>query len=86
MHVNRTVQHLRQMSMISWNGEALVIKDPERVIQLAEFDGSYLQVLPQRAYLTSLDLVISEMKDAPHRLAAHSEGDSYGRLCEGRLA
>ena len=66
VHVNRTVQHLRQTSMISWNGEALVIKDLERLIHLAEFDGSYLQVLPQRAYLTSLDLVMSEMKDAPH--------------------
>jgi hypothetical protein len=86
VHVNRTVQHLRQTGMISWHGEALVIKDRERLIQLAEFDGSYLQVLPQRAYLTSLDLVMSEMKDAPHRLAADNEGDFYGRLCEGRLA
>jgi CRP-like cAMP-binding protein len=65
VHVNRTVQHLRQTSMISWNGEALVIKDPERLIQLAEFDGSYLQVIPQRGYQTSLDLVMSEMKAPP---------------------
>jgi CRP-like cAMP-binding protein len=65
VHVNRTVQHLRQTSMISWNGDALVIKDPEGLIQLAEFDASYLQVLPRGAFMTSLDLLMSEMKDGP---------------------
>jgi CRP-like cAMP-binding protein len=86
VHVNRTVQHLRQTRMISWNGDALVIKDPEGLIQLAEFDASYLQVLPQGACLTSLDLVMSEMKDAPQWAAAHNNGEFHGRLCEGRVA
>jgi hypothetical protein len=55
------------------NGEVLVFKDPEGLIQLAEFHGRYLQVSPQRPYLTSFVLVMSEMKDARNGVVSQFE-------------
>lgn len=42
VHMNRTVQKLRRGGLISWDGGTLEILDWERLVQLSDFDDTYL--------------------------------------------
>lgn len=42
VHVNRTVQSLRERGLISWTEGKLVLKKIDRLRELADFDASYL--------------------------------------------
>jgi CRP-like cAMP-binding protein len=44
VHLNRTLQELRREGLISWQGQALTIKDWPRLQSLAEFDAAYLSL------------------------------------------
>jgi hypothetical protein len=46
VHVNRTVQGLRTLGILSPDSHAIEISDRERLIKLAGFDGRYLN-MPQ---------------------------------------
>jgi CRP-like cAMP-binding protein len=42
IHVNRTLRQLRERGLITLSGHRLVIHDPEKLRELAEYDSSYL--------------------------------------------
>jgi CRP-like cAMP-binding protein len=44
VHLNRTLQELRREGLISWQGQAVAIKDWQRLQALAEFDPAYLSL------------------------------------------
>jgi CRP-like cAMP-binding protein len=44
VHMNRTLQELRREGLISWQGQAVTIKDWQHLKSLAEFDPAYLSL------------------------------------------
>jgi CRP-like cAMP-binding protein len=44
VHVNRTLQRLRAESVVSTRGHAIIVLDWDRLVQIAEFDPSYLLI------------------------------------------
>jgi CRP-like cAMP-binding protein len=44
VHVNRTVQELRRLDLISWRGRTLTIKDVDGLQAFAGFDANYLHL------------------------------------------
>lgn len=44
VHVNRTVQALREQGLVEWSGKKLVLKDVESLRERAGFDPTYLHV------------------------------------------
>jgi CRP-like cAMP-binding protein len=44
VHVNRGLQHLRRLQLISWRGDAVQLLDLKALTSLAEFDPSYLDL------------------------------------------
>lgn len=46
VHVNRTLQLLRQTGLVEFSGGRLVIHDFDRLAELAEFDPQYLHLRP----------------------------------------
>jgi CRP-like cAMP-binding protein len=44
VHVNRTLQKLREEGLVVTTGRRVVIPDPERLMKMADFDPTYLQV------------------------------------------
>lgn len=45
VHVNRTLQRLRQMGLIVWDGATLTIPDPDGLRAAADFDPTYLDLV-----------------------------------------
>ncbi|GJD56023.1 Crp/Fnr family transcriptional regulator [Methylobacterium dankookense] len=43
VHVNRTLRDMRREDLIELKGRRFVIRDPERLRAIAEFDGAYLR-------------------------------------------
>lgn len=88
VHVNRTIQQLRNRGVISWKGETVTVNDAKQLTGLAEFDSNYLQINSQGAYSTPLDLTLSEIGAAANFgwMNESYEGGFHGRLCESRLA
>jgi CRP-like cAMP-binding protein len=44
VHVNRTLQELRRLELISWRGKSLTIKDVDGLQAFAGFDANYLHL------------------------------------------
>jgi CRP-like cAMP-binding protein len=44
VHVNRTVQHLRELGLISWRGKTLTIVDVDGLHAFAGFDANCLHL------------------------------------------
>jgi len=44
VHTNRVMQSLRSQSLIRWDRDRVTILDWERLVELAEFDGTYLRM------------------------------------------
>ncbi len=42
MHVNRTIQTLRGLDVLSKTSHAIEVVDRKKLARIAEFDGSYL--------------------------------------------
>jgi len=42
VHVNRTIQDLREIGALSKNSHGIRVKNKDRLVQIAKFDGSYL--------------------------------------------
>lgn len=49
VHVNRVIQQLRDMGLISWRGRELAILDEARLRQFAGFDPNYLHLIRRSA-------------------------------------
>jgi CRP-like cAMP-binding protein len=45
VHANRTVQELRHLGLIAWDGRKVQIKDWERLSQFGEYDNTYLHLV-----------------------------------------
>jgi hypothetical protein len=48
VRANRTIQHLRAEKVISWERDLVTIKDWDRLVEMGEFDPTYLR-LPKSA-------------------------------------
>ena len=48
VHVNRILQELRALGLLSLKGRRLTIHDPERLRRLALFDPRYLHAMDRR--------------------------------------
>jgi CRP-like cAMP-binding protein len=46
VHVNRTIQELRDLGALSKNGRGIRVENKDRLVQIAKFDASYLQGHP----------------------------------------
>ncbi|HEY8576875.1 MAG TPA: Crp/Fnr family transcriptional regulator [Devosia sp.] len=44
VHVNRTIQELRRLGLISWDGRTVTIHDWERLQQVGQFDPTFLDL------------------------------------------
>jgi len=44
VHLNRAIKGLRELGLISWLGEKVEIKDWQGLVELADFDASYLRL------------------------------------------
>jgi CRP-like cAMP-binding protein len=44
VHMNRTIQDLRELGALSRNSHSIRVVDKDRLMQIAKFDGSYLEV------------------------------------------
>jgi CRP-like cAMP-binding protein len=44
LHLNRTLQDLRRLGVISWSGQKVTIEDWNRLSEIAEFDPTYLSL------------------------------------------
>lgn len=44
VHMNRTVQDLRELGVLSRNSRAIEVVDRERLVKIARFDGRYLSI------------------------------------------
>lgn len=44
VHCNRVVQELRRMNVLSWRGDVVSIEDWDRLVEVAEFDPTYLNL------------------------------------------
>lgn len=42
VHVNRTVQKLRREGLIAWDANTLEILDWDRLVEVGDFDDTYL--------------------------------------------
>lgn len=42
VHVNRSIQELRALGLITWKGKTITIHDWDRLVQVGEFDPTYL--------------------------------------------
>ena len=42
VHVNRTIQDLREIGALSKNSHGIRVENKDRLVQIAKFDGSYL--------------------------------------------
>lgn len=49
VHVNRVLQQLRRDDLITWTGEELVIKDPERLMKFSGFVPNYLHIAEKQS-------------------------------------
>ena len=47
VHVNRVIQELRARSVVTWDRRRVQIKDWDALVDIAEFDATYLQLVPQ---------------------------------------
>ncbi|SIR18529.1 cAMP-binding domain of CRP or a regulatory subunit of cAMP-dependent protein kinases [Bosea sp. TND4EK4] len=45
VHMNRTIQELRATGLVSWNGFDVAIQSWDGLLALAEFDGTYLNLV-----------------------------------------
>ena len=43
MHVNRTIQDLRELGALSKNCHGIEVENKDRLVQIAKFDASYLE-------------------------------------------
>lgn len=53
VHVNRVIQQLRDMGLISWKGRELAILDEARLREFAGFDPNYLHLIRRSARAVS---------------------------------
>jgi CRP-like cAMP-binding protein len=44
VHVNRTVRELRQAGLVAWRGSRVTIQDWPKLVELAQFDPTYLHL------------------------------------------
>jgi len=47
VHVNRVIQELRARDIVTWHRRQVLIKDWDALVAIAEFDPTYLQLVPQ---------------------------------------
>lgn len=47
VHVNRTLQELRGLGLVDWNGEQVEINDFDRLVALGDFDKTYLNLIQE---------------------------------------
>ena len=43
VHVNRTIQDLRELGALSKNSRSIRVENKDRLVQIAKFDASYLE-------------------------------------------
>lgn len=49
VHINRTLQELRNDGLLTWKGTVVTILEPERLREAGDFDPSYLRLKPSRS-------------------------------------
>ena len=49
VHVNRTLQELREAGLVSWGGTRLAVLDWEALKQVGDFDPAYLHLRDAKA-------------------------------------
>ncbi|ESR25281.1 Crp/Fnr family transcriptional regulator [Lutibaculum baratangense] len=54
VHVNRTVQELRRRGLLGWEGRHITLPDWEGLVELAEFDPTYLNLTEEQVRAMSL--------------------------------
>lgn len=75
VHVNRCLQRLREAGLVNWNRGCLMIIDRKRLIEFAEFDGSYLQIAPAGSDMprqSSRDDFVWAIPAIPARLSTYA--------------
>jgi hypothetical protein len=67
VHVNRTFQELRRMNILSKEKRTIKVVDRKRLVRLAGFDGSYLDMpqLLSRWFLLRIDGAVSSNEPSP---------------------
>jgi len=58
VHVNRTLQELREEELVEWSQGVVEVKDWDRLVMAAQFDPTYLHLRPDRPGTEPLDGVL----------------------------